>query len=50
MPFWQNVMVNFFMSFIIPPPANSTNLFGNWLNRVPRKDKDYIRVGVCVLL
>lgn len=25
------------MSFNIPPPANITNLFRNWLNGVPKK-------------
>jgi hypothetical protein len=25
------------------------NTFGNWLNGVPKKDKEHIRVGVCAL-
>jgi hypothetical protein len=38
------------MTFNIPLPSNITNLFGNWLNGVAKKDKDHIRVGVCALL
>jgi hypothetical protein len=30
-----------YMSFNIPPPSNITNLFGNWLNRVAKKDKAF---------
>jgi hypothetical protein len=39
-----------YMSFNIPPPLNITNLFANWLNRVAKKDKGHIRVGVCALI
>jgi hypothetical protein len=38
------------ITFNIYPPANITNLFGNWLNGVAKKDKGLIRVGVCALL
>ena len=38
------------LAFNITPPKNTTNLFGNWLNRVNKKDKEHIRVGVCDLL
>jgi hypothetical protein len=38
------------MAFNISPPKNITNLFGNWLNGVPKNDKAHIRVGVCALL
>jgi hypothetical protein len=38
------------MTFNIPPPANVSNLFGNWLNGVTKKNKGHIRVGVCALL
>jgi hypothetical protein len=34
----------------IPPPSNITNLFGNWLNRIDKKTKERIRVGVCALV
>jgi hypothetical protein len=38
------------MAFNIIPPTNITNLFGNWLAGVAKKDKAQIRVGVCALL
>jgi hypothetical protein len=38
------------MTFNIPPPSNTTNLFGNWLNGVAKKDKVRIRVGVRALI
>jgi hypothetical protein len=38
------------MTFNIPPQTNATNMFGNWLNGVAKKDKGHIRVGVCALL
>jgi hypothetical protein len=38
------------MTFNIRPPVNITNLFGNWLNGVAKKDKGHIRVGVRALL
>jgi hypothetical protein len=38
------------MAFNITPPANITNLFGNWLKGVDRKDKGRIRVGARALL
>jgi hypothetical protein len=37
------------MTFSISPPKNIKNLFGNWLMGVPKKEKAYIRVGVCAL-
>ena len=39
-----------FMAFNIHPPTNISNLFGNWLRGVDKKDKVQIRVGVCALL
>jgi hypothetical protein len=38
------------MTFNIPPPTNITNLFGNWLHGMPKKDKVQIPVGVCAVL
>ena len=37
-------------TFNILAPANITNLFGNWLNGVPKKTKAHIRIGVCAIL
>jgi hypothetical protein len=34
----------------INPPGNITNLFGNWMNGVHKKEKAHTRVGVCALL
>jgi hypothetical protein len=38
------------MSFNISPPKNITNLFGNCLEGVEKKEKAQIRVRVCALL
>ena len=38
------------ITFNIYPPANITNLFGNWLNGVAKKDRVHIRVGVRALV
>jgi hypothetical protein len=37
-------------TFNIPPPTNVTNMFGNWLNGVHKKDKSRIHVGICALM
>ena len=37
-------------TYDIPPPANVTNMFGNWLNGIDKKTKGRIRVGVCALV
>jgi hypothetical protein len=37
-------------TFDIPPPANVTNMFGNWLNGVQKQIKAQICVGVCALI
>jgi hypothetical protein len=49
-PFAKMVWRVVYMTFNISPPANITNLFGNWLAGVPKKDKVHIRVGVYALL
>ena len=38
------------MSFNLSPPKNITNLFGNWLKGIPKKNLNLIRVGVCACL
>ena len=43
---WQIV----YMTFSVRPATNITNLFGNWLYGVPKKDKSDIRVGACAVL
>lgn len=43
---WHTIHI----SFNLPTPTSSTNLFGNWLKGVHPKLKAQIRVGVCALL
>jgi hypothetical protein len=38
------------MTFGLEPPKNFTNLFGHWLNGIPKRDLVEIRVGVCAVL
>jgi hypothetical protein len=38
------------ISLNLPPPRNITNMFGNWLMGVDKKESAQIRVGVCALL
>jgi hypothetical protein len=49
-PFAKMIWRIVFLSFNMPPPTNITNLFGNWLNGVPKKEKGHIRVGICAML
>ena len=37
-------------TFNLPPPANITNMFGNWLRGMQKIDKARVRVGVCAIL
>jgi hypothetical protein len=48
-PFAKILWRIIYMTFNIPDPSNVTNLFGNWLKGVAKKDKGHIRVGVCAL-
>ena len=38
-----------YFAYNIPPPANITNMFGNWLNGVKKADKHWIRIGVAAI-
>jgi hypothetical protein len=38
------------LSFNLAPPRNITNLFGNWLAGVNKKEMEQIRVGACAFL
>jgi hypothetical protein len=38
------------MTFGLAPPKNITNLFGNWLKGIPKKDLILLRVGVCAMI
>ena len=37
------------ITFNRPPPTNIKNMFGNWLNGVPKTDKQKIRIGVSAI-
>jgi hypothetical protein len=45
-PFAKIIWRMIFFTYNIPPPSNVTNMFGNWLNGVNKKDKVYIRIGI----
>jgi hypothetical protein len=40
-------MIHF--TYNIPPPANITNMFGNWLNRIDKDTKARIRMRVSAM-
>jgi hypothetical protein len=40
-------MIHF--TYNIPTPSNITDMFGNWLNGVPKEIKARIRIGVSAL-
>jgi hypothetical protein len=48
-PFAKIVWQMIYLTYNIPPPSNITNMFGNWLNGVPKMDKANIRMGVSAL-
>jgi hypothetical protein len=37
------------ITYNLPPPTNITNMFGNWLNGIPKADKTRICIGVSAL-
>jgi hypothetical protein len=38
------------MTFGLEPPKNVSNIFGNWLKGIPKKDLIQIRVGICAVI
>ena len=48
-PFAKIVWRMIYFAYNIPPPANINNMFGNWLNRVPKNDKNKIRIGISAI-
>jgi hypothetical protein len=38
-----------YFAYNIPPPSSITNIFGNWLKGVQKKDKGRICIGVSVV-
>jgi hypothetical protein len=49
-PFARLIWKTIQFTFDIPPPANVTNMFGNWLNGVEKKTKAQIRTNICALM
>jgi hypothetical protein len=49
-PLAKTVWRIIFLAFSISPPSNITNLFGNWLSGIAKKDLIQIRVGVCAIV
>jgi hypothetical protein len=49
-PFAKLIWRTIQFTFNIPPPANVTNMFGNWLNGVDKKNKNNVRIGICSLM
>jgi hypothetical protein len=45
-PFARLIWIIIQFTFNIPPPANVTNIFGNWQNGVEKKSKVQIRTGL----
>jgi hypothetical protein len=48
-PFAKLIWCIIYMTFGLAPPKNMTNLFGNWLKGIPKKDLIQIRVGARVV-
>jgi hypothetical protein len=49
-PFAKVIWCIVHMTFSLVPPKNVTNLFGNWLKGIPKKEVMQIRVGVCAIV
>jgi hypothetical protein len=48
-PFAKLIWRMVYFAYNIPPPANITNMFGNWLNGVKKNDKEHIRIGISAI-
>src|SRR4051812_11349264 len=48
-PFAKIIWRILYFTYNITPPTNITNMFGNWLNGMNKKNKARIRVGVSAL-
>jgi hypothetical protein len=48
-PVIKSVWRMIYFAYNIPPPANISNMFGNWLNGVPKLDKIKNRIGISVV-
>jgi hypothetical protein len=45
-PFVKIIWRMIYLTYNLPPLANVTNMFGNWLNGVNKQDKARIRIGI----
>jgi hypothetical protein len=50
MPPCKNYLAHYIYDIQFVSPPNITNLFGNWLNGIAKKDLVNIRVGVCSIV
>jgi hypothetical protein len=48
-PFAKIIWRMIYLTYDLPPPANITNMFGKWLNRVDKTDKARIRIGISAM-
>lgn len=48
-PFVQIIWRMIYLTYKVPPPMNSTNMFGTWLNGVSTNDKARIPIVVLAL-
>jgi hypothetical protein len=48
-PFATIIWRMIYFAYNIPPPTSITNMFGNWLYGVPKKDKNKIRIGISAI-
>jgi hypothetical protein len=49
-PFAKIVWRIIYMTFGLAPSKNITNLFGNWLKGIPKKELIQLWVGVCAVI
>jgi hypothetical protein len=48
-PFARMIWRMIYFAYNIPPPTNVSNMFGNWLNGVDKKNKARIRIGISAI-
>jgi hypothetical protein len=48
-PFVRIIWRKVYFTYKLPPPTKITNMFGNWLNGVPKNATARIRIGVSAL-
>jgi hypothetical protein len=48
-PFVRIIWRKVYFTYKLPPPTKITNMFGNWLNGVPKNAMARIRIGVSAL-